>query len=155
MKKIMIVIKILIKRYFPLDSFIYYFDFLTLKKLLKDFFFNFLKKLYKYIFIILPVLLIIKVLYSFFYLSNVDIKYLGIECISNIPFLGGHLIDYFNLESPLISKDVLIKNQFISQLMFIGGIGGCFGWSIINTFILGKNQPSDLKKSKGLKKKRR
>jgi len=127
MNKIILVIKFIVKKYLLLDNFISYHGLLRFINFIKNFFFNLLFRLYILLFIILPILLFIKVLYSYFYLSNVDIIYLGQEFISNIPFVGEYWLTGLSKERLLISKSLLIKNQHVSELMFVGGLGSAVG----------------------------
>jgi len=119
--QIILIIKILLKKYFPLDIFIYYYyDFLILIYLMKIILKRFFFKLCFFIFIFFPIITLFKVLFYYFIKNNMDIILFIQEYISYTPFLGKYLITYFSPDKIFISSDIFIRNQHTSELMMIG-----------------------------------
>lgn len=132
--QIILIIKILLKKYFPLDIFIYYYDFLILIYLMKIILKRFFFKLCFFIFIFFPIITLFKVLFYYFIKNNMDIILFIQEYISYTPFLGKYLITYFSPDKIFISSDIFIRNQHTSELMMIGGITSCLVTSIIDVY---------------------
>ena len=61
----------------------------------KDVFFNFGKNFLKYVILILPFILIFKASYSCFVKGVIDFQVFSQELISNLPFVGNRLLNFF------------------------------------------------------------
>jgi hypothetical protein len=88
----------------------------------------FIKHLLKYVLFVLPFILVFKSLYICWQDAVLTIEYFSQQFISNIPFLGERFSCYIWGEG--LSLDKIQSNQNITQLILIGGLGGCLGKTI-------------------------
>lgn len=105
------------------------------RKKIELFLFNLIKILLKYIFFILPYILIFKTLYVCWYDNVWTFAYFSQQFVSNVPFIGRILSEnIWGGNNLLIPLDKIQINQNISQLIFVGGIGSCLGKTIFETW---------------------
>lgn len=88
----------------------------------------------KYIFFILPFIMMFKALYTCLYSEVWTFSYFCKEFINNLPFIGQMFKDYLWQEECLLSIDSIKNHTNIMELIFVGGIGGCLGRSIAEIF---------------------
>lgn len=94
------------------------------------FFVNLSKNIFKYIFFILPFILIFKSIYTCWHNDIWSFIFFSQHIISNIPFFGQMLIENLWGNNLILSLDSIKDNQDIIQLIFTGGLGSCLGKSI-------------------------
>ena len=94
------------------------------------FFVNLSKNIFKYIFFILPCILIFKSIYTCWHNDIWSFIFFSQHIISNIPFLGQMLIENLWGNNLILTLDSIKNNQDIIQLIFAGGLGSCLGKSI-------------------------
>ena len=99
---------------------------------IKKFLANFAKNLLKFLFI-LPFVLIFKALYICWINGVWTMPYFIQEFISNVPFLGYILYDYFGGNNSILSQDNIQNNQNIRELIFLGGLGSSLGFSLFES----------------------
>lgn len=90
--------------------------------------------LFKYIIFVLPLIILFKALYHCILSDNWTLSYVYQHFISNVPFVGQMLIDYFWKGTYLLSIDSIKNHQNTMEFIFIGGLGGCLGRSIADTY---------------------
>lgn len=99
----------------------------------------FMSRFLVYICFVLPTILILKALYLCFISDTWTILYFLDQFIANIPFIGKIYYpnitqEYFKLSiGNLKNINTLIFNN-INELIFVGGLGGCFSWSLFEAF---------------------
>jgi hypothetical protein len=95
---------------------------------------NIRKNLLKYILFTLPCILAFKALYLCWTNDVLTFAYFIQQFISNVPFLGQTLSEYIWGKNFILSLDQIQNNQKIIQLIFAGGLGGCVGLSLFETW---------------------
>lgn len=96
---------------------------------------NFVNRIFIYLFIILPFILLFKTLWLCLQHNDYSYLFFSQQFISNIPILGIKLLKIIFNNNLILTLDNIISNQDISGLIFAGGIGSCFGWSLFDVFI--------------------
>ncbi len=95
---------------------------------------NIRKNLKKYLFFTLPCILAFKALYLCWTEDVLTFAYFIQQFISNVPFLGQTFSEYIWDKNLILSLDQIKNNQKIMQLIFAGGLGGCVGLSLFETW---------------------
>jgi len=107
-----------------------------MKKLLSQFVHPLLCRLLAYIMLVLPCILLFKTFYICLKSNNFHFLFFTQELISNIPIIGTYFLNLIYKNNIILSQDLIIKNQDLSNLIFVGGIGGSFGWNLFNFITL-------------------
>lgn len=125
----------------------------TLRKKILTFLVKIAKRTIKYLFCILPIILISKSVFLCYSENLWTFTHFNFFFIQNIPFFSKYLLEILisneNLLNFFLSPDSLklpvdslilhldpikIRNN---ELMVIGGLAGCFAWSLLETFSIG------------------
>ena len=107
-----------------------------MKKLIFKFVLAFFKRLLAYIILVLPCVLLFKTFYICLQSNNYHVLFFTQEFLSNIPIIGSNLLNLIYGNNIILSRDIIINNQDISNLIFVGSVGGSFGWNILNFITL-------------------
>ena len=107
-----------------------------MKNFLQNFVHPLLKKLLVYIILVLTCILLFKTFYICLKSNNYDGLFFTQELISNIPIIGSYFLNLIYGNNIIISQDIIINNQDISNLIFVGSVGGSFGWNLFNFMTL-------------------
>src|SRR5581483_2018539 len=97
------------------------------KFLLLKFVQDFSKRLLAYLILVLPCIILFKTFYICIKSNNYHPLFFTQELISNIPIIGSKILNLIYGNNIILSQDIIITNQDISNLIFVGGIGGSFG----------------------------
>lgn len=111
-----------------------FFKFTLSKSSISVFFANLRKNILKYIFFILPCMVVFKALYLCYIHDVWSFVYFIQQSISHVPFFGQTLSEYIWGNNLLLSLDTIKKNQNIVELIFVGGLGGSVGKSLMETW---------------------
>ena len=106
------------------------------KFLLLKFVQDFSKRLLAYLILVLPCIILFKTFYICIKSNNYHPLFFTQELISNIPIIGSKILNLIYGNNIILSQDIIITNQDISNLIFVGGIGGSFGWNLFNFITL-------------------
>jgi hypothetical protein len=98
-----------------------------MKKLIFKFVLAFFKRLLVYIILVLPCVLLFKTFYICLQSNNYHVLFFTQELLSNIPIIGSNLLNLIYGNNIILSRDIIINNQDISNLIFVGSVGGSFG----------------------------
>lgn len=107
-----------------------------MKKFLLQFAHPLFGRLLAYIMLVLPCILLFKTFYICLKSNNFHLLFFTQELISNIPIIGAYILNLIYGNNLILSQDIIINNQDISNLIFVGGIGGSFGWNLFNFITL-------------------
>ena len=110
------------------------FPFFIKRGSLSVFFGNLAKNILKYILFTLPFILSFKALYFCWMYGVWTTPYFIQEFISNVPFFGLRLSEFFWGNDLILPVDKIQNHQNISQLIFVGGLGGCLGKSLFDSW---------------------
>jgi NADH-ubiquinone oxidoreductase chain 3 len=91
-----------------------------------------IKNLLRFIFCIMPFIIVCKSLYCCLHNDNWTFIYLSQQILSHIPFIGSYL--FHLLSEQVLSIDLVNNNQFIGNLMFSGSFGASIGRSLLEVF---------------------
>jgi hypothetical protein len=95
---------------------------------------NLVRNILKYLIFILPFILAFKALYLCWHDDVWTFTYFSQQFISNVPFFGQILSENIWGDNFRLSLDKIHNNQDITQLIFAGGLGGCLGKTILETW---------------------
>lgn len=95
---------------------------------------NLRNNILKYILFILPCMVVFKALYHCYIYDVWSFVYFIQQSISHVPFFGQTLYEYLWGNNLLLSLDTILKNQNIAELIFVGGLGGSVGKSLMETW---------------------
>ena len=116
----------------PLQASIFNFTFS--KSTISVFLANLRNNILKYILFILPCMLVFKALYHCYIYDVWTFVYFIQEFISHVPFFGETFSEYIWGNNSLLSLDCIQNNQKIVELIFVGGLGGSVGKSLMETW---------------------
>jgi len=93
----------------------------------------FTKNLLKFVFFILPFIIVFKSLYCCLHNDNWTFIYLSQQIFTHIPFIGSSLLHLLSEKG--LSIDLINNNQYIGNLMFSGSFGASIGRSLLELFL--------------------
>lgn len=102
--------------------------------MVKTFFYNFIVNILKFIFLILPFILLFKSLYVCWHENVFTFQFFSIQFINYIPFFG-EILSHSIWDNISLSNINIKNNQYFMEIIFAGGIGSCIARSIIDIFI--------------------
>lgn len=103
-------------------------------KYLKQFIYKLWINFLKYLFIILPFIILFKSMYHCWLHDIWIFSFFTQQLVSNFPFIGKFLMDSFWGDQHLLTLDDLENHKYIIETIFIGGLGGCLGRSLVEIF---------------------